>query len=121
MVLEYAHLNFYKTIKKKAKYSSNFGEASSLTTYNKQHREEHFSKLSSSISHLEKYYNAYFANKKNNLGKNIFKEIPLLLEIDPAANIFDDLHKYGLEFICEDEDGFVLVATNLEGLNAFKE
>lgn len=45
----------------------------------------------------------------------------MLLEIDPAANIFDDLHKYGLEFICEDEDGFVLVATNLEGLNAFKE
>lgn len=121
MVLEYAHLNFYKTIKKKAKYKSNFGEASSLTAYNKQHREEHVSKLSTSISHLEKYYNAYFANKKNNLGKNIFKEIPLLLEIDPSANIFDDLHKYGLEFICEDEDGFVLVATNLEGLNTFKE
>lgn len=65
-------------------------------------------KVLTSISHLEKYYNAYFVNKKNNLEENIFKEIPLLLEIDPSANIFDDLHKYGLEFICEDEDGWGL-------------
>ena len=44
-----------------------------------------------------------------------------MLQIDVDADIFNDLYKYGLEFICEDEDGYILVATNKEGLKAFKD
>lgn len=122
MTMEYAHLEFYKTINKKAKYDPNFGSLSQVTINNKQNREVHSKNLSTSISHLEQYYNAYFTNKKKESSKDdISVEIPLLLQIDPASNIFDDLHKYGLEFICEDEEGFILVATDLEGLKLFKD
>ncbi len=122
MPLEYEHLEFYKTIKRKAKFGANFSSPSNITIKNKQNREEHYNNLNSKISHLERYYNAYFADKKTrNLNSKKPVAIPILLQIDPASNIFDDLYKYGLEFICEDEDGFVLVATDLDGLDIFKE
>ena len=120
--MEYVHLEFYKTINKKVKYAPKYGPPNLTTLYNKQNREIHSNNLNKSISHLERYYNAYFSKKKRKLLKdNISVEIPLLLQIDPASNIFDDLHKYGLEFICEDEDGFILVATNLDGIKLFKD
>ncbi len=120
--MEYVHLEFYKTINKKVKYAPKYGPSNLTTLYNKQNREIHSNNLNKSISHLERYYNAYFSKKKRKLLKdNISVEIPLLLQIDPASNIFDDLHKYGLEFICEDEDGFILVATNLDGIKLFKD
>ena len=122
MGLEYQHLNFYKVIKNKAKYNRGSGSKSEVTQQNKQNRENHSQKLFTNLSHLENYYNAYFAGKKgySNL-QNIPIEIPLLLQIDSESDIFDDLYKYGLEFICEDEDGYVLVATDSEGLKAFKD
>lgn len=122
MGLEYQHLNFYKVVKNKAKYNQGFGPKSVVTQNNKNNRENHYQKLFTNISHLENYYNAYFANKKRNTNsENTFIEIPLLLQIDVEADIFNDLYKYGLEFICEDEDGYILVATNTEGLKAFKD
>lgn len=122
MGLEYQHLNFYKVVKNKAKYNQGFGPKSVVTQNNKNNRENHYQKLFTNISHLENYYNAYFANKKRKTNsENTFIEIPLLLQIDVDADIFNDLYKYGLEFICEDEDGYILVATNTEGLKAFKD
>lgn len=64
MGLEYQHLNFYKVVKNKNKYNQGFGPKSVVTQNNKNNRENHYQKLFTNISHLENYYNAYFANKK---------------------------------------------------------
>ena len=116
---DYKHLKFHKVIKNPAKYPSG-GGVSEIAKINRVNRNDHFDKLRTNLSNLEQYYNAYFLNKNNDeISKNY--EIPFVLEIDPNSDLLKDIDKYGLNLVCEDEDGFVLVATNKQGLAEFKQ
>src|SRR5574344_2115067 len=116
---DYKHLKFHKVIKNPAKYPPG-GGSSDLVKANKINRSSHSNKLKKNLSHLEQYYNAYFANKNDDETLDNY-EIPFILEIDPNSKLLHDLDKYGLNLVCEDEDGFLLVATNKKGLSEFKQ
>ena len=51
----------------------------------------------------------------------IDKGIPLLLQIDPTLDIDDLRHYFGFEIISEQDDGFVIVASEDESLAYFQE
>ncbi len=51
----------------------------------------------------------------------IDKGIPLLLQIDPVLDIDDLRHHFGFEIISEQDDGFVIVASEDESLAYFQE
>lgn len=122
MEKNYKHFEFYDIIVDKANYNG-YGKDSVTTTFNKgENRITHSKNLNSNIEHLEKYYNAYFKQKKSTKEQNGENDInfPLLLQIDTNSKLFDELHKYGIDVLCEEENGFLITAIDSNGLKLFK-
>jgi hypothetical protein len=85
-------------------------DSNSRTKRNNEMRQEHSRSLSVQVAKANQYWAQQRANRSVDAAP-IPVGVPLLLEIDPSGNIDWLITSMGFEIVCEEEDGYVLVAT----------
>ena len=86
------------------------GAVSVQTKRNTANRVAHGGYVKRRSAELSRFWKERRAERSENALPEIETGIPILLEIDPSANI-DFLRGLGFEIVCEIEDGFIIVAT----------
>ena len=115
----FPHLNFIKKLSGRPRFFG--GGGNERTKYNKEHRKEHSSNLSKQTNILRSQWLGDF-EKREKEGKAPIEEevVPVFLHINPAllGDMEFSLHKFGIEIISEEEDGFIIGAStdNLRSL-----
>ncbi len=117
----FPHLPFEPIRTGLAKLPSGGGGASPQTEFNKEHRAGHKQALGTSLDRVKDQYEFRF-QLRSELGlPDILPGVPILLQVDP--NGFDaeafKSHFWGLEVVCEMEDGYVIVVSPDADLASF--
>lgn len=86
------------------------GAASARTRRNTANRIAHGGYVKRRSAELSRFWKGRHAERLENALPEIETGIPILLEIDPSADI-DFLRGLGFEIVCEIEEGFIIVAT----------
>lgn len=94
------------------------GGESETTKDNKNHRQEHGRRIRQNTLELSKFWKARKREENHFNEVGIECGVPILLEIDPEANI-EFLRGLGFEIICEVRDGYIIVATEEVEFNTF--
>lgn len=87
------------------------GSRVSRTEANKNNRGEHGAYVKRRATELSRFWTERRATRLSNNLPEIETGIPVLLEIDPSADI-NFLRGLGFEIVCEIEEGFIIVATD---------
>lgn len=96
------------------------GAVSAQTKRNTANRIAHGGYVKRRSAELSRFWKERRADRSENALPEIETGIPILIEIDPSADI-DFLRGLGFEIVCEIEEGFIIVATedvDLSVLNA---
>jgi hypothetical protein len=91
------------------------------TITNRSNRSAHSTKLGGQVSAITANWQTQRDARTQAGLPTIDKGIPLLLQIDPTLDIDDLRHFFGFEIISEQDDGFVIVATEDESLAYFQQ
>lgn len=96
-----------------------YGSVSLRTNQNKKNRKKHGESLIKSSSNLSNFWKE---KRKKYLkeGLQIKSGIPILLSIDPCCDI-EFLRGLGFEIVCEQEEGFIIVASKDVELSFFNQ
>lgn len=97
-----------------------FGPVSAQTKRNTDNRIAHGSYVKRRSAELSRFWKERRAERSEDALPEIETGIPILLEIDPSADI-DFLRGLGFEIICEIEEGFIIVATEDIDLSVLNE
>ncbi|EFE91630.1 hypothetical protein GCWU000341_01799 [Oribacterium sp. oral taxon 078 str. F0262] len=96
------------------------GAASAQTKRNTANRIAHGGYVKRRSAELSRFWKERRAERSENALPEIETGIPILLEIDPFADI-DFLRGLGFEIVCEIEEGFIIVATEDVDLSVLNE
>ena len=96
------------------------GAASAQTKRNTANRIAHGGYVKRRSAELSRFWKERRAERSENALPEIETGIPVLLEIDPSADI-DFLRGLGFEIVCEIEEGFIIVATEDVDLSVLNE
>ncbi len=96
------------------------GAASGQTKRNTANRIAHGGYVKRRSAELSRFWKERHAERLENALPEIETGIPILLEIDPSADI-DFLRGLGFEIVCEIEEGFIIVATEDVDLSIFNQ
>lgn len=96
------------------------GAVSAQTERNTANRIAHGSYVKRRSAELSRFWKERRAERSENALPEIETGIPILLEIDPSADI-DFLRGLGFEIVCEIEEGFIIVATEDVDLSTLNE
>lgn len=96
------------------------GAVSDQTKRNTANRIAHGGYVKHRSAELSRFWKERRAERSENALPEIETGIPILLEIDPSANI-DFLRGLGFEIVCEIEEGFIIVATEDVDFSALNE
>lgn len=96
------------------------GTASAQTKRNTANRIAHGGYVKRRSAELSRFWKERRAERSENALPKIETGIPILLEIDPSADI-DFLRGLGFEIVCEIEEGFIIVATEDVDLSVLNE
>lgn len=96
------------------------GAVSAQTKRNTANRITHGDYVKRRSAELSCFWKERRAERSENALPEIETGIPILLEIDPSADI-DFLRGLGFEIVCEIEEGFIIVATEDVDLSVLKE
>lgn len=96
------------------------GAVSAQTRRNTDNRITHGGYVKRRSAELSCFWKERRAERSENALPEIETGIPILLEIDPSANI-DFLRGLGFEIVCEIEEGFIIVATEDVDLSVLNE
>jgi hypothetical protein len=94
---------------------------SALTKTNRVNRSAHSIKLGGQVGTVTANWRTKRDARTQAGLPAIDKGIPLLLQIDPVLDIDDLRHFFGFEIISEEDDGFVIVASEDESLAYFQQ
>lgn len=94
---------------------------SPLTITNKTNRGAHSASLGRQVTSVTANWRTKLDARTQAGLPAIDKGIPLLLQIDPTLDIDDLRHYFGFEIISEQDDGFVIVASEDESLAYFQQ
>lgn len=94
---------------------------SPLTKTNRTNRATHSTKLNGQVGTVTTNWRTKLDARTQAGLPAIDKGIPLLLQIDPTLDIDDLRHYFGFEIISEQDDGFVIVASEDESLAYFQQ
>jgi hypothetical protein len=117
---EFEHLKFHKIIVNEA-YFGGGGNTSQASRDNRTNRINHSNYLNEKLSGILRQRGEYSKEREKQGLTPLPVEMPLLLKLDDESYPIGDLYKYGLEVVSEDDDGYVVVATDEAGLNKFLE
>ena len=106
---EFTHLPLPLVFQGKPKLRG-YSPASAQTKRNTANRLAHGSYVKRRSAELSRFWKERRAERSENAVPEIETGIPILLEIDPSADI-NFLRGLGFEIICEIEEGFIIVAT----------
>lgn len=96
------------------------GTVAAQTKRNTDNRIAHGTYMKRRSSELSRFWKERRADRSKNALPEIETGIPILLEIDPSADI-DFLRGLGFEIVCEIEEGFIIVASEDVDLSVFNE
>ena len=96
------------------------GAVSAQTKRNTANRIAHGSYVKRRSAELSRFWKERRAERSENALPEMETGIPILLEIDPSADI-DFLRGLGFEIVCEIEEGFIIVATEDVDLSVLNE
>lgn len=96
------------------------GATSFQTKQNTANRITHGGYVKRRSAELSRFWKERRAERSENILPEIETGIPILLEIDPSADI-DFLRGLGFEIVCEIEEGFIIVATEDVELSVLNE
>lgn len=96
------------------------GAVSAQTKRNTANRIAHGSYVKRRSAELSCFWKERRAERSENALPEIKAGIPILIEIDPSADI-DFLRGLGFEIVCEIEEGFIIVATEDVDLSVLNE
>lgn len=96
------------------------GAVSAQTKRNTANRIAHGGYVKRRSAELSRFWKERRAERSENALPEIETGIPILLEIDPSADI-DFLRGLGFEIVCEIEEGFIIVATEDVDLSVLNE
>lgn len=96
------------------------GAVSAQTKRNTANRIAHGGYMKRRSAELSRFWKERRAERSENALPEIETGIPILLEIDPSADI-DFLRGLGFEIVCEIEEGFIIVATEDVDLSVLNE
>ena len=96
------------------------GAVSDQTKRNTANRIAHGGYVKHRSAELSRFWKERRVERSENALPEIETGIPILLEIDPSANI-DFLRGLGFEIVCEIEEGFIIVATEDVDFSALNE
>lgn len=105
----FTHLPFPLLFQGKPKLHGG-GTESDQTKRNSANRIDHGGYVKCRSAELSRFWKERRAERSENALPKIETGIPILLEIDPSADI-DFLRGLGFEIVCEIEEGFIIVAT----------
>lgn len=105
----FTHLPFPLLFQGKPKLHGG-GTESDQTKRNSANRIDHGGYVKRRSAELSRFWKERRAERSENALPKIETGIPILLEIDPSADI-DFLRGLGFEIVCEIEEGFIIVAT----------
>lgn len=95
--------------------------AKAITDANRENREGHGEKLSSSgLSIIKRWEEIKLLKEQNGFKIPNEKDIPVFLKIDTSSFPIDALLNWGIEVISEERDGYIIGAST-DGLQAFQE
>ncbi|WP_421801044.1 S8 family peptidase [Flagellimonas sp.] len=116
------HLKFVQKIKGNPRLRGGGGD-SQRTKENKKNRLVHGEYLQNKADELKKIWSENINNRVERKLAHLDKElIPIFLQTDPdlLLDISYDLQKFGIEIISEEEDGFIIGASN-DGLKSLEQ
>ena len=96
------------------------GAVSAQTKRNTANRIAHGGYMKHRSAELSRFWKERRAERSENALPEIETGIPILIEIDPSADI-DFLRGLGFEIVCEIEEGFIIVATEDVDLSVLNE
>lgn len=96
------------------------GTVSDQTMKNTANRITHGGYVKRRSAELSRFWKERHADRSKNTLPEIKTGIPILIEIDPFADI-DFLRGLGFEIVCEIEDGFIIAATEDVDLSVLNE
>lgn len=96
------------------------GAVSAQTKRNTANRIAHGGYMKRRSAELSRFWKERRAERSENALPEIETGIPILIEIDPSADI-DFLRGLGFEIVCEIEEGFIIVATEDVDLSVLNE
>lgn len=120
MVNDFKHLEFPTVFKNKARIPGG-GSTSDLSRQNRSNRIRHSNQLKSQLDDVIEQRKVFSQERRAKGFSELPLEVPLLLKIDEESFPIDELYKYGLEVVSEEDNGYIIVATNEAGLNLFQE
>lgn len=118
---QFEHLPLVRREDGPARYARPRFVETQLTKDNRSKRGSHSGKLSGQVSTITNNWKAQRDARDADGLPKIDKGIPLLLQIDPVLDIDDLRHYFGFEIISEQDDGFVIVASEDESLAYFQQ
>lgn len=114
----FQHLPLILRYKGPAKLHGGGGE-SAVTIHNKQNRPAHSSYLQKSTGSLCSSWQARQAQRVQDNLPALPQGIPILLEVDPSLDVDQLRHHFDFEIVSEEEEGFVIVASEDINLTKF--
>lgn len=118
---QFEHLPLVRREDGPARYARPRFIESDLTKTNRTNRGTHSGKLSGQVNAISTNWRTQRDARSAAGLPEIDKGIPLLLQIDPVLDIDDLRHYFGFEIISEQDDGFVIVASEDESLAYFQQ
>lgn len=118
---QFEHLPLVRREDGPARYTRPRFVESDLTKDNRVHRGTHSGKLQGQVTTVTGNWVAQRDARAAAGLPKIDKGIPLLLQVDPVLDIDDLRHYFGFEIISEQDDGFVIVASEDESLAYFQQ
>jgi hypothetical protein len=117
---QFEHLLLVRREDGPARYARPRFVESQLTRDNRTNRTAHSTKLDGQVGTITTNWRTKRDARTEAGLPAIDKGIPLLLQIDPTLDIDDLRHYFGFEIISEQDDGFVIVASEDESLAYFQ-
>lgn len=91
------------------------------TSRNRADRVGHGGALRGSVRTLSEFWNERFRGRERDGRPRLPRGVPILLQIDPAADLDFLRSQFGFEVVAEQEDGYVIVASEDIDLDRFVE
>jgi hypothetical protein len=118
---QFEHLPLVRREDGPARYAKPRFVESELTKVNRANRGAHSGKLGGQVGAITANWRARLDARDAAGLPKIDQGIPLLLQIDKVLDIDDLRHYFGFEIISEQDDGFVIVASEDESLAYFQQ
>jgi hypothetical protein len=118
---QFEHLPLVRREDGPARYSRPRFVETQATKDNRSNRGGHSGKLDSQVAAITTNWKTQRDARDATGLPKIDSGIPLLLQIDPVLDIDDLRHYFGFEIISEQDDGFVIVASEDESLAYFQQ